>query len=101
MSSKHLSSDILALVQGALFSFIIVNPLVSFDPINKTVYDSDAFTSSDVAIVSGGGSGHKPVFAGFLSAAVAGSVLPLPARVKCTDISSGLELPCLNGISSS
>jgi dihydroxyacetone kinase len=78
-TAKHLSNDILGLVQGALSSLTIVNPRVSFDPTNKTVYDSDALTSSNVAVVSGGGSGHEPAFAGFLSAAVAGSIFASPS----------------------
>ncbi|KAI0390873.1 Dak1 domain-containing protein [Xylariaceae sp. FL0594] len=84
MSSKHLSNDIHALVQGALTSLTIVNPRVSYDPANKTVYDSDAIDSPNVAVVSGGGSGHEPAFAGFvgggfLSAAVAGSIFASPS----------------------
>ncbi|KAI9164081.1 putative dihydroxyacetone kinase protein [Paramyrothecium foliicola] len=84
MSYKHLSDDVNALVQGALSSLTIVNPSITFDPENKIVYHKEAFTSSNVAIVSGGGSGHEPAFAGlvgsgFLSAAVAGSVFASPS----------------------
>ncbi|KAI2626740.1 Dak1 domain-containing protein [Hypoxylon sp. NC1633] len=84
MSSKHLSEDISALLQGCLTSLTVVNPCVTIDVANKTVYHEDALTSSDVAIVSGGGSGHEPAFAGFvgsgfLSAAVAGSIFASPS----------------------
>ncbi|KAH8660026.1 Dak1 domain-containing protein [Xylariales sp. PMI_506] len=84
MSTKHLSEDINALVQGALSALTIVNPRVTYDAHNKTVYSIDALESSKVAIVSGGGSGHEPAFAGFvgegfLSAAVAGSIFASPS----------------------
>lgn len=54
------------------------------DQVNKTVYFEDALASSQVAIVTGGGSGHEPSFAGyvgsgFLSAAVAGSIFASPS----------------------
>lgn len=61
----------------------MTNPAVGFDATNKTVYLHDACEASNVAIVSGGGSGHEPAFAGFvgkgmLAGAVAGSIFASP-----------------------
>jgi triose/dihydroxyacetone kinase / FAD-AMP lyase (cyclizing) len=58
---------------------------VSYDPANKTVYDSDANSSSNIAVVSvGGGSGHEPALAGFVEGgfllmAIAGSIFASPS----------------------
>ncbi|KAH8887610.1 dihydroxyacetone kinase [Thozetella sp. PMI_491] len=84
MSTKHLSEDPSALVRAALTSLTILNPSVAFDVENKTVYLPAATSSPHVAIVSGGGSGHEPAFAGFvgeglLSGAVAGSIFASPS----------------------
>ncbi|EOO03350.1 putative dihydroxyacetone kinase protein [Phaeoacremonium minimum UCRPA7] len=84
MSSKHLSNDITALVQASLRSATLLNPQVGFDSENKTVYLRSASSSDNVAIVSGGGSGHEPAYAAFvghglLSGAVAGSIFASPS----------------------
>jgi dihydroxyacetone kinase len=67
-----------------LSALTIVNPLVTLDLENKTAYSQESLASSNVAVISGGGSGHEPAFAGFvgagfLSAAVAGSIFASPS----------------------
>ncbi|KAL7812956.1 dihydroxyacetone kinase [Trichoderma aethiopicum] len=84
MSSKHFVNEPLALVNAALRSATYTNPSVAFDAAQKTVYLRDAATQPTIALISGGGSGHEPSFAGFvgkgfLTAAVAGSVFASPS----------------------
>ncbi len=84
LTVKHLSDDPTALVRAALSSLTILNPSTAFDAENKTVYLPTAASSPNVAIISGGGSGHEPAFAGFvgdglLSGAVAGSIFASPS----------------------
>ncbi|KAI8270161.1 Dihydroxyacetone kinase 1 [Colletotrichum sp. SAR11_239] len=61
-----------------------INPSVAFDEAQKTVFLKAAVTDPKVAVISGGGSGHEPSFAGFvgkglLSGAVAGSIFASPS----------------------
>ncbi|KAI8173071.1 Dihydroxyacetone kinase 1 [Colletotrichum sp. SAR 10_65] len=61
-----------------------INPFVAFDEAQKTVFLKAAVTDPKVAVISGGGSGHEPSFAGFvgkglLSGAVAGSIFASPS----------------------
>ncbi|KAF0320322.1 dihydroxyacetone kinase [Colletotrichum asianum] len=84
MSSKHFSNDPSALVIAGLRSLTAINPSVAFDEAQKTVYLKTAVTDPKVAVISGGGSGHEPSFAGFvgkglLSGAVAGSIFASPS----------------------
>ena len=85
MSSKHFFNDPTELVSSALRSLTLVNPNVALDPEHKVIYrrPSDG-ASKQVAIISGGGSGHEPSFAamvgpGMLSAAVAGTIFASPS----------------------
>ncbi|KAK2729095.1 dihydroxyacetone kinase [Colletotrichum kahawae] len=84
MSSKHFSNDPSALVIAGLRSLTDINPSVAFDEAQKTVFLRAAVTDPKVAVISGGGSGHEPSFAGFvgkglLSGAVAGSIFASPS----------------------
>ncbi|EQB46568.1 dihydroxyacetone kinase [Colletotrichum gloeosporioides Cg-14] len=84
MSSKHFSNDPSALVIAGLRSLTAINPSVAFDEAQKTVFLKTAITDPKVAVISGGGSGHEPSFAGFvgkglLSGAVAGSIFASPS----------------------
>ncbi|KAF4871631.1 Dihydroxyacetone kinase 1 [Colletotrichum siamense] len=84
MSSKHFSNDPSALVIAGLRSLTAINPSVAFDEAQKTVFLKAAVTDPKVAVISGGGSGHEPSFAGFvgkglLSGAVAGSIFASPS----------------------
>ncbi|KAI8280249.1 Dihydroxyacetone kinase 1 [Colletotrichum sp. SAR11_57] len=61
-----------------------INPSIAFDEAQKTVFLKAAVTDPKVAVISGGGSGHEPSFAGFvgkglLSGAVAGSIFASPS----------------------
>ncbi|KAF4884571.1 Dihydroxyacetone kinase 1 [Colletotrichum fructicola] len=84
MSSKHFSNDPSALVIAGLRSLTAINPSIAFDEAQKTVFLKAAVTDPKVAVISGGGSGHEPSFAGFvgkglLSGAVAGSIFASPS----------------------
>ncbi|KAK2601643.1 hypothetical protein QQS21_004793 [Conoideocrella luteorostrata] len=84
MSAKHFSNDAAAVVVAALRATTYTNPSLVFDAAQKTVLLRDAASQPAVALISGGGSGHEPSFAGlvgkgFLTAAVAGSVFASPS----------------------
>ncbi|KAK5947403.1 dihydroxyacetone kinase Dak1 [Knufia obscura] len=85
MQIKHFFDDPTHLVHSALNSLTITNPSIAFDKENKIIYrrprqDGD----QKVSIISGGGSGHEPGFAGFvgkgmLTASVAGTIFASPS----------------------
>ncbi|KYK61525.1 hypothetical protein DCS_02667 [Drechmeria coniospora] len=91
MSCKHFINDPTHLVTSALQALTLTNPNVALDATHKIIYRRPAATSHDaasarneVSIVSGGGSGHEPSFAGMvgpglLSAAVAGTIFASPS----------------------
>ena len=85
MSSKHFINDPTKLVGDALRSLTLTNPNVALDEDNKIVYRRpSAKAPAQVSILSGGGSGHEPSFAGMvgpgvLSAAVAGTIFASPS----------------------
>ncbi|KAF3770943.1 dihydroxyacetone kinase [Cryphonectria parasitica EP155] len=89
MSYKHFINDPTHLVNTALQSITLTNPSVALDATNKVIYRRPSPSSSNdgkptVSIVSGGGSGHEPSFAGMvgqglLSAAVAGTIFASPS----------------------
>ncbi|KOS19055.1 Dihydroxyacetone kinase 1 [Escovopsis weberi] len=87
MSSKHFINDATHLVNSALRSLTYTNPNVALDAANKIIYrrpSPDGRPSEQVSLVSGGGSGHEPSFAGMvgpgmLSAAVAGTIFASPS----------------------
>lgn len=85
MSAKHFINDPAFLVNSALESLTYTNPTVALDAENKIIYrrPQDG-VSSQVSIISGGGSGHEPSFSalvgpGLLSAAVAGTIFASPS----------------------
>ncbi|KAK6077285.1 Dihydroxyacetone kinase 1-like protein 2 [Seiridium cupressi] len=85
MSAKHFINDPTLLVNSALESLTYTNPTVALDVENKIIYrrPQDG-VSSQVSIISGGGSGHEPSFSalvgpGLLSAAVAGTIFASPS----------------------
>ena len=85
MQIKNFFDDATHLVLSALNSLTITNPSLAFDKENKIIYrrpNKDA--ESKVSIISGGGSGHEPGFAGFvgkgfLTASVAGTIFASPS----------------------
>ncbi|KAJ5107141.1 Dihydroxyacetone kinase 1 [Penicillium angulare] len=86
MQTKHFFSDPTHLVLTALNSITVTNPSLALDVQNKIVFRRpDApRKSKKVSIVTGGGSGHEPAFAGFVGhglcdAAVAGTVFASPS----------------------
>ncbi|WEW61043.1 dihydroxyacetone kinase Dak1 [Emydomyces testavorans] len=87
MQTKHFFNDPTHLVNSALHSITLTNPSVAFDKENKIIYrrpSQDASAQPKVSIISGGGSGHEPAFAGFvgkgfLTAAVAGTIFASPS----------------------
>lgn len=83
MSTRHLFPSLDGLVPKALRGIVASNPRLNLDEANKVVYDSEA-PRSNVSIVSGGGSGHEPAWAGYvgtnlLAAAVMGDVFASPS----------------------
>ncbi|KEF55439.1 dihydroxyacetone kinase [Exophiala aquamarina CBS 119918] len=87
MQTKHFITDPVHLVSTALNSLTITNPSLAFDAQNKIVYrrpSKEVTENPKVSIISGGGSGHEPGFAGFvgkglLTAGVAGSIFASPS----------------------
>lgn len=86
MSHKHFINDPTHLVNTALRSITLANPAVALDATNKIVYRRPGSTNAkpQVSLISGGGSGHEPSFAGMvgpglLTAAVAGTIFASPS----------------------
>ncbi|KAG5991183.1 hypothetical protein E4U43_004083, partial [Claviceps pusilla] len=112
MSSKHFINDPTHLVNSALRSLTLTNPNVALDAGSKIVHRRPNLDSShvpaQVSLISGGGSGHEPSFAGMvgpgmLSAAVAGTIFASPSaeqvRVAITsrvDTSKGVLVVVMN-----
>lgn len=108
MSAKHFINDPTHLVTSALRSLTITNPSIALDLDNKIIYRRPSDAKSQVSIISGGGSGHEPSFAGMvgegmLSAAVAGTIFASPSaeqiRTAITsrvDTSNGVLVTVMN-----
>lgn len=84
--AKHFFSDPSHLVLTALHSVTLTNPSLALDKQNKIVFRRpDAPRKPNkVSIVTGGGSGHEPAFAGFVGhglcdASVAGTIFASPS----------------------
>jgi hypothetical protein len=88
MSTKHfLPTSPTDLVTASLHSLTLTNPGLALDRPNKILYRRPGYgpppPQQRVHVISGGGSGHEPSFAGMvgpglLSAAVAGTVFASP-----------------------
>ncbi|OMP83204.1 Dihydroxyacetone kinase [Diplodia seriata] len=83
MSTKHFFPDTNGVVVGALNSIVARNPHLEHDEANRVVF-SKTHPPSKVSIISGGGSGHEPAWAGYvgdgmLTASVAGDVFASPS----------------------
>ncbi|EER25087.1 DAK1 domain containing protein [Coccidioides posadasii C735 delta SOWgp] len=109
--AKHFFNDPTHLVSSALRSLTLTNPSLAFDEENKIIYrrpTGDASTQPKVSIVSGGGSGHEPAFAGFvgkglLTASVAGTIFASPsaeqvrrAVMQRVEVSKGVLIIIMN-----
>ncbi|KAK2754531.1 hypothetical protein FQN54_006932 [Arachnomyces sp. PD_36] len=87
MQTKHFFSDSTYLVNNALHSLTLTNPSLAFDRESKIIFRRPTKHDSEnpkVSVVSGGGSGHEPAFAGFvgkglLTASVAGTIFASPS----------------------
>ncbi len=86
MSSKHFLPTPSHLVPSSLRSLTLTNPGLALDAPNKIIYRRPGYGPSTqrVHIISGGGSGHEPSFAGMvgpglLSAGVAGTIFASPS----------------------
>ncbi|KAF7593332.1 hypothetical protein BBP40_011621 [Aspergillus hancockii] len=106
---KHFFSDPTHLVLTALHSLTLTNPSLAFDPEHKIIFRRpDSLKKKKVAIISGGGSGHEPAFAGFvgqgfLDASVAGTIFASPsaeqirkATLDCVDNEQGVLIIPMN-----
>ena len=83
MSTRHLYESPDGLVNKALRGIISYNPSLRLDESNRVIFDS-TFNKSNVALVSGGGSGHEPACSGYvgknmLAASVAGDIFASPS----------------------
>ena len=83
MSKRHLFNSSEGLVNKSLRGSIAYNPSLSLDEANRVVYDN-ARNRSNVSLISGGGSGHEPAWAGYvgtnmLTAAVQGDIFASPS----------------------
>lgn len=84
MQVKHFVNDPDLMLQLSLKSLSIIQPNLSVDLENKTVYNNLSNGSQQcVSIISGGGAGHEPSFTGLvgdglLTAAVSGSIFASP-----------------------
>ncbi|KAK5046878.1 hypothetical protein LTR84_007232 [Exophiala bonariae] len=97
MRTKHFINDADKLVEAALKSQSVVRPDLSLDLGNKILYGPrHAENPSQVAIISGGGSGHEPSFTGLvgegvLSASVVGTIFASPSARQVLNAIEGVD----------
>ncbi|PYI32743.1 dihydroxyacetone kinase [Aspergillus indologenus CBS 114.80] len=96
MAARHFINDGTTLVQDALQGLALTHPSLIYDPENKSIINSRHDGNAKVTLISGGGAGHEPSFAGLvgdglLSAAVSGSVFASPSvhQIQNTIASAG------------
>lgn len=98
---KKLINDPADVVADALRGLGAAHPELRVDHVNRVVYRGDAPVAGKVGLVSGGGSGHEPLHAGFvgpgmLDAACAGEIFtspvpdPIVAATKSVDGGAGV-----------
>ncbi|KAL2866061.1 dihydroxyacetone kinase 1 [Aspergillus lucknowensis] len=83
MADKHFFNDPTGLVERALRSYVARTPHLQLDEPHRVV-SSKTHNPAKVAIISGGGSGHEPAWAGYvgdgmLSASVGGGIFASPS----------------------
>ena len=95
---KKLINDPADVVAESLRGMAMAHPELRVDHANRIVYRADAPVAGKVGLISGGGSGHEPLHAGFvgrgmLDAACAGEVFtsPVPDQMleATTKVNSG------------
>lgn len=92
-----------------MHSLTLTNPSLAYDAENKIIFRRPGASSNKkVSIVSGGGSGHEPAFAGYvgkglLDASVAGTIFASPAAEQirkaatdCVDTEQGILIIPMN-----
>lgn len=92
MSKRHLFNTSEGLVVKSLRGLVSYNPSLALDEPNRVVYDT-SYNKANVAIISGGGSGHEPAWSGYvgtnmLAASVAGDIFASPSTKQ---ILAGIE----------
>ncbi|KAK1461525.1 dihydroxyacetone kinase [Colletotrichum melonis] len=92
MSDRHIFTSSEGLVDKSLRGFISYNPSLGLDQSNRVVFDS-TYDKSKISIISGGGSGHEPAWAGYvgtnmLAASVSGDIFASPSAKQ---IQSAIE----------
>jgi phosphoenolpyruvate---glycerone phosphotransferase subunit DhaK len=93
---KKLVNDPSAVVTDALRGVAAAHPEQRVDLQNKVVYRGDAPVRGKVGIISGGGSGHEPLHAGFvgvgmLDAACAGEVFTSPVPDQMLEATKNVD----------
>jgi phosphoenolpyruvate---glycerone phosphotransferase subunit DhaK len=93
---KKLVNDPASVVTDALRGVAAAHPEQRVDLHNKIVYRGDAPTRGKVGLVSGGGSGHEPLHAGFvgvgmLDAACAGEVFTSPVPDQMLEATKNVD----------
>lgn len=83
MSRAHLFNSSDGLVAKCLRGLVSYNPSLSLDETNRVVFDT-RHDRSKVSLISGGGSGHEPAWAGYvgenmLAASVGGDIFASPS----------------------
>lgn len=94
---KKIINDPTAVVDEALAAFGLVHAdLVRIDPESRLCLRRDALPAGQVALVSGGGSGHEPLHAGLvgpgmLAAAVCGDIFASPTSLQIEDAARAVD----------
>src|SRR3954468_7443933 len=93
---KKLINDPADVVVDALRGMAAAHPQLRVDPVHRIVHRADAPVRGKVALVSGGGSGHEPLHAGFvgpgmLDAACAGEVFTSPVPDQILEATKGVN----------
>ena len=93
---KKLVNDPAGVVADALRGMAAAHPELRVDHVNRVVYRGDAPVAGKVGLVSGGGSGHEPLHAGFvgpgmLDAACAGEVFTSPVPDQILAATTGVK----------
>ncbi|CAI4219802.1 unnamed protein product [Parascedosporium putredinis] len=82
MSTRHLFKSSDGLVVKSLRGLVAYNSALCLDETNRVIFDT-AHDSSQVSLISGGGSGHEPAWSGYvgsnmLAASVSGDIFASP-----------------------
>src|SRR5690349_23736297 len=93
---KKLINDPADVIDEALRGMAMAHPELRIDHANRIVYRGDAPKSGKVGLISGGGSGHEPLHAGFvgvgmLDAACAGEVFTSPVPDQMLEATKNVD----------